>query len=103
MTLDAVEFTRRFLLHILPSGFVKIRHFGLLANRNRRQALSLCRMHLNAVASENTAILTQQQQPALNRCSPQCKRGALHFIARISAVSLTICTVSAAGSQINSS
>ena len=41
MTLDAVEFIRRFLLHVLPSGFVKIRHFGLLANRNRRRALAL--------------------------------------------------------------
>jgi hypothetical protein len=43
MNLDAVEFIRRFLLHVLPAGFVKIRHFGLLANRNRRQALALCR------------------------------------------------------------
>ena len=54
MTLDAVEFIRRFLLHILPSGFVKIRHFGLLANRNRRRALALCRIHLNADAAETT-------------------------------------------------
>src|SRR6266851_5184508 len=45
MTLDAVEFIRRFLLHVLPSGFVKISHFGLLANRSRRQALALCRIH----------------------------------------------------------
>jgi putative transposase len=44
MTLDAVEFIRRFLLHALPVGFVKIRHFGLVANRNRRQALALCRL-----------------------------------------------------------
>ena len=35
MTLEAVEFIRRFLLHILPLRFVKIRHFGFLANRNR--------------------------------------------------------------------
>jgi hypothetical protein len=34
-SLDAVEFIRRFLLHVLPSGFVKIRHFGFLSNRNR--------------------------------------------------------------------
>jgi hypothetical protein len=48
MTLDAVEFIRCFLLHVLPAGFVKIRHFGLLANRNRCQALALCRTHLHA-------------------------------------------------------
>jgi len=43
MTLDAVEFIRRFLLHILPPGFVKILHFGFLANRNRSARLDLCR------------------------------------------------------------
>src|SRR2546422_987688 len=41
MTLDAVEFIRRFLLHVLPSGFVRIRHFGFLANRNRKEKLVL--------------------------------------------------------------
>src|SRR5580658_5620680 len=39
MTLDAVEFLRRFLLHVLPSGLVRIRHFGFLANRARKQNL----------------------------------------------------------------
>ena len=43
LTLDAVEFIHRFMLHILPAGFVKIRHFGFLANSNRREALRLCR------------------------------------------------------------
>jgi hypothetical protein len=42
MTLDAVEFMRRFLLHVLPRGFVKIRHFGFLANQQRKCALQLC-------------------------------------------------------------
>jgi hypothetical protein len=82
MRLDAVEFIRRFLLHVLPDGFVKIRHFGLLANRNRRQSLTLCRMHLHATASDTTALLTQQQQSALNRSCPQCKQGTLHVVAR---------------------
>jgi len=54
MALDAVEFIRRFLLHVLPAGFVKIRHFGLLANRNRSQALALCRSHLHPVAPDTT-------------------------------------------------
>jgi hypothetical protein len=43
MTLDAVEFLRRFFLHILPKGFVRIRHFGFLANRFRTERLALCR------------------------------------------------------------
>src|SRR5207247_7213530 len=43
MALDAEEFTRRFLLHVLPDGFMRIRHFGFLANRTKKHALSQCR------------------------------------------------------------
>jgi len=43
LTLTGVEFIRRFLLHILPKGFVKIRHYGLLANRNKKTKLALSR------------------------------------------------------------
>ena len=82
MNLDAVEFIRRFLLHVLPAGFVKIRHFGLLANRNRSQALALCRSHLHAVAPDISSLLTEPQRSALNRSCPQCKRGSLHVVAR---------------------
>ena len=46
MTLAATEFLRRFFLHVLPKGFVRIRHFGLLTNRFRTQALQLCRQFL---------------------------------------------------------
>jgi hypothetical protein len=62
MKFDAVEFIRRFLRHVLPGGFVKIRHFGLLANRNRRQALTLCRLHLCATAADPSTLLTEQQK-----------------------------------------
>jgi hypothetical protein len=41
MTLDAMEFIRRFLLHVLPNRFVKIRHYGILGNRNRKAKLRL--------------------------------------------------------------
>ncbi len=46
MTLTATEFLRRFLLHVLPRGFVRIRHFGFLANCHRARRLSLCRQLL---------------------------------------------------------
>ena len=46
MALAADEFIRRFLLHVLPPGFVRIRHFGLLANRRRRAVLAACRLLL---------------------------------------------------------
>ena len=47
ITLDAHEFIRRFLLHVLPNGFVRIRYYGLLANCHRSQKLLLCRKLLN--------------------------------------------------------
>ena len=49
MTLDAVEFLRRFVQHVLPRGFVKIRHYGLLASRHRRERLQRSRQLLMAV------------------------------------------------------
>jgi Putative transposase len=103
MNLDAVEFIRRFLLHVLPSGFVKIRHFGLLANRNRRRSLALCRLHLNATAAETTAILTQWQQQALHRCCPMCQHGTLHIITRLSAYALAAYTTLVSAGPIDSS
>lgn len=48
MRLDAEEFTRRFLLHVLPSGFQRIRHYGLLANCHREVKLEQCRQLLQA-------------------------------------------------------
>lgn len=43
MQLDGPEFLRRFLMHVLPRGFVRIRHYGFLANRNRNDKLAMCR------------------------------------------------------------
>ena len=43
MRLDAGEFIRRFLLHVLPRGFTRLRHYGLLGNRGRARKLALCR------------------------------------------------------------
>lgn len=48
ITLKKTEFIRRFLMHVLPKGFVKIRHYGLLANRNKKTKLKLCRKLTNS-------------------------------------------------------
>jgi hypothetical protein len=69
MTLDAVEFLRRFFLHVLPKGFVRIRHFGFLANRHRTKRLDLCRQLLRCVVSE--AILASPTGASIARC-PRC-------------------------------
>jgi len=83
MTLDAVEFIRRFLLHVLPSGFVHIRHFGFLANRPRKEKLALCR---SLLAAQQVVIKASVDSPGgcdsttegeLVRQCPVCKTGRL--------------------------
>lgn len=72
MTLGGVEFLRRFLLHLLPAGFVRIRHFGFLANRCRRQKLARCRQLLAAEQPE-PASTPSETAPAC----PECRRGRM--------------------------
>lgn len=81
MTIEAVEFIRRFLVHVLPSGFVHIRHFGFLANRDRKKRLALCRTLLasppaanggGAGAGDHDSVA--EPQP---RLCPICKTGRL--------------------------
>jgi hypothetical protein len=56
MTLEAEEFIRRFLLHVLPEGFQRIRYYGFLANRYREQKLTHCRELLDMPAPEPPAL-----------------------------------------------
>lgn len=59
MTVSAEEFIRRFLMHILPPGFMKIRHYGLLGNRNKNAKLKLCKQltHTPIVSKEKASTL----------------------------------------------
>ena len=88
MTLQAGEFIRRFLLHVLPSRYVRIRYFGLLANRNRKDTLALCREILETgktVTKENARKETWQEQ-LLRICGvdvttcPVCQKGRMFKI-----------------------
>jgi hypothetical protein len=63
MTLAADEFLRRFLLHVLPKGLVRIRHFGLFANRRRTAMLALCRSLLGAPVASALHLSAQQLCP----------------------------------------
>ena len=75
---------RRFLLHFLPRGFVKIRHFGFLANWHRREALTLCHTLLSPSGPQSA----DPPQPTQERMCPLCKIGILRFIETISAALL---------------
>jgi hypothetical protein len=91
--LEAHEFIRRFLLHVLPEGFMRIRHFGFLANRSKKQALTQCRKLLGA----NTASLQSPSESAkdlllritgidLSRC-PSCHNGTMIVVAELPPIS----------------
>jgi len=85
MTLSVDEFLRRFLLHILPKGFVRIRNFGFLANRRRSALLPLCFQLLSTtpqpLAEEHSA--SNEDATDLYRC-PQCG-GPMKVIERLTA------------------
>ena len=70
MTLSPEEFQRRFLEHVLPKGFPRIRYFGFLANRSRAQLLPLCRSLL--AAAPPTETTGTAAQTLLWRC-PSCQ------------------------------
>jgi hypothetical protein len=81
MTLDAVEFIRRFLLHILPAGFVRIRQFGFLANRARREKLALCRALLGAPTAPPRSVATEpRDRKADEKLCPVCRTGHMILI-----------------------
>ena len=79
MTLKVEEFIRRFLMHILPPRFMKIRHYGLLGNRNKKSRLAICKKLTNTTNLEkleiNTLeILKKTLGVDFNLC-PSCKIG----------------------------
>jgi uncharacterized protein (DUF983 family) len=88
MTLEANEFLRRFLLHVVPRGFMRIRHFGLLANRIRRGTVTRCRALLGhpppddvAVGPEPVVVWLQRLAGLdLSRC-PVCGEGRMQITA----------------------
>ena len=76
MTLSVMEFMRRFLLHVLPPGFTKIRHYGLLASAVKRNRLTLCRRLLN--------------QPLVVEYKPL---STIELIQKLTGIDITLCPV----------
>ena len=87
--LEAVEFLRRFLQHVLPRGFVKVRHYGLLSNSGRDAKLALCRwlltlLHVAGAAAAAALLLAAATEPEARRdCCPECGVGLMIRIAEL--------------------
>jgi hypothetical protein len=91
MTLSADEFIRRFLLHVLPGGFQRIRYYGFLGNRYRREKLEQCRYLLGMSAPSEQANSVPAEKDyrdhfeqltgqSLHQC-PQCRQGHMLVVA----------------------
>jgi hypothetical protein len=87
LTLASLEFVRRFLLHVLPTGLVRIRHYGILSNRHRRDDLSLCRELLGNAPNDQAEMpeLKETLEPAAavspTRVCPACGAGRMILLA----------------------
>lgn len=95
MTLDAFEFIRRFLLHVLPDGFMKVRHYGLLSNRNSKTKLELCKALLGVRFPENDSNDKETWEDLLSRLTgidpricPTCGKGRLVLKEKLRAESI---------------
>jgi len=88
ITITAVEFIRRFLLHSLPKGFVRIRHYGFMANRNRNENLNAIRQLMGMSAPLEKAVATLEEMMLqltgtdITTC-PCCTEGKMQFFAEI--------------------
>ena len=84
MTLSAEEFIRRFLLHVLPNRFVRIRHFGFMANYQRAASLDLCRQLLDMAPIVRS---TETTSTSSARLCPTCQ-GPITVVERLNAAQL---------------
>ena len=92
MTVDAEEFIRRFLLHVLADDVMRVRHFGFLSNRAKKQALPQCRklLGLNPALPQlpNRSaqdLLREITGIDLSRC-PRCQKGTMIVVAELPAL-----------------
>ena len=86
MTISSHEFIRRFLLHVLPENFMKIRYFGFLSHRNKKQAINLIRKFIGSdmPLQERTKETVLEMMLRLTgqdiSCCPMCKKGKMTII-----------------------
>ena len=100
MTLAAGEFIRRFLLHVLPAGFHRIRYYGFLCARHRRDKLARCRQLLGAPVSVTTSPDTTSSRDYRDRAEaltgislrvcPACRHGQMIVIERLTPARMAV-------------
>ncbi len=89
LTLSAYEFIRRFLLHVLPSGFTKIRYYGFLAHANKKTCIGLIRTLIGTTIEYAKNLVEDIQEMMLRLtginiyCCPQCGKGKLVYLGPI--------------------
>lgn len=88
MALPAEAFIHRFLLHVLPRGFQRIRHYGLLANRHKAERLALARAQLGLpppepVARESVEAFARRVLGVDIRLCPLCREGRMRLVATL--------------------
>ena len=89
MTLSAEQFIRRFLLHVLPNGFMKIRYFGFLAHTNKKQAIALLRKLIDGKAElpvktdETIGEMMLRLTGTDITCCPQCGKGKMKLLKKL--------------------
>jgi hypothetical protein len=89
MTLSLDEFLRRFLLHLLPKSFVRIRHFGFLASRRRAQLLPLCFAALDSASAQAETATSTAQDISPNWFCPKCG-GPMAIVERLTAAQIQL-------------
>ena len=89
MTVSANEFIRRFLLHVLPDGFMKIRYFGFLSNKNKGESIQLIRRLIDSdtewpeIEKETVIEMLFRLTGKDITCCPECKKGKMRTIQRL--------------------
>jgi hypothetical protein len=89
MTLSLDEFLRRFLLHLLPKSFVRIRHFGFLASRRRAQLLPLCLTALHSASAQTATATSTSQDMSPKWLCPKCG-GPMIIVERLTAAQIQL-------------
>ncbi len=92
MALSANEFIRRFLMHVLPSGFTKIRHYGFLSSRSKQKKLHICKVQTGTSLNKREKLSTEALiQKILGRKPSQCPRCGCYGLLRTGLAPPTAC------------